>query len=53
MYSENTLRLLIFLTLIIVFRFKATYEEKLLQDRYSNYAAYKKITEMFLPKMTL
>ncbi|MEO6844479.1 MAG: isoprenylcysteine carboxylmethyltransferase family protein [Ginsengibacter sp.] len=53
MYSENTLRLLIFFTLLILFRFKVAYEEKLLQDKYSNYAAYKKTTGMFLPGLTL
>ena len=49
MYSENTLRFLIFFMLLILFRFKAVYEEKLLQDKFSNYAAYKKTTGMFLP----
>lgn len=53
MYSENTLRLLIFFALLILFRFKAAYEEKLLQDRFSNYADYKKTTGMFLPKVQL
>ncbi|HEY5370103.1 MAG TPA: isoprenylcysteine carboxylmethyltransferase family protein [Hanamia sp.] len=51
MYSENTLRLLIFFTLVILFRFKAAYEEKLLQDKYSNYGDYKKKIGMFLPRM--
>lgn len=50
-YSENTLRILIFLLLLILFRFKAAYEEKLLQDKFPNYAAYKKTSGMFLPKM--
>ncbi|HET7116384.1 MAG TPA: isoprenylcysteine carboxylmethyltransferase family protein [Hanamia sp.] len=49
MYSENTLRLLIFFTLLILFRFKAGYEEKLLQDKFPNYTTYKKATGMFLP----
>ena len=49
LYSENTLRLLIFFMLLILFRFKAAYEEKLLQNKYSNYGAYKKTTGMFLP----
>lgn len=47
MYSENTLRLLIFFMLLILFRFKAAYEEKLLQDKYSNYTDYKKRLECF------
>ncbi|MEO9021205.1 MAG: isoprenylcysteine carboxylmethyltransferase family protein [Ginsengibacter sp.] len=50
-YSENTLRLFIFFTLLILFRFKAAYEEKLLQDKFSNYTDYKKTTGMFLPGM--
>lgn len=50
-YSENTLRILIFLLLLILFRFKAAYEEKLLQDKFPNYAAYKKTSGMFLPKI--
>ena len=49
MYSGNTLRLIIFFTLLILFRFKTAYEEKLLQDKFSNYAAYKKKSGMFLP----
>ncbi|MEO7834539.1 MAG: hypothetical protein ABIR50_04405, partial [Ginsengibacter sp.] len=49
MYSENTLRLIIFLMLLVLFRFKAAYEEKLLQDKYLNYTDYKKTTGMFLP----
>ena len=48
-YSENTLRLLIFFTLLILFRFKAAYEEKLLQDKFPNYAAYKQTAGIFLP----
>jgi protein-S-isoprenylcysteine O-methyltransferase Ste14 len=52
-YSENTLRLLIFFTLLILFRFKAAYEEKLLQNKFSNYDVYKKTTGMFLPRMKL
>ncbi|MEO7835252.1 MAG: isoprenylcysteine carboxylmethyltransferase family protein [Ginsengibacter sp.] len=49
MYSENTLRLIIFLMLLILFRFKAAYEEKLLQDKFPNYNDYKKTVGMFLP----
>ena len=49
MYSENTLRLIIFFMLLVLFRFKAAYEEKLLLDKFPGYAAYKKVTGMFLP----
>ena len=48
-YSENMLRFLIFFTLLILFNFKAAYEEKLLLNKFSNYSAYKKKTGMFLP----
>jgi protein-S-isoprenylcysteine O-methyltransferase Ste14 len=53
LYSENTLRLLIFFALLILFRFKATYEEKLLQEKFSNYACFKKKAGMFFPRMKL
>lgn len=49
LYSENTLRLIISVSLLILFRFKAAYEEKLLQNKYPNYGAYKKTTGMFFP----
>ena len=51
MYSENTLRLFIFVALLILFRFKAAYEEKLLQHKYADYTTYKQTTGMFLPGM--
>ncbi|MEO8961963.1 MAG: isoprenylcysteine carboxylmethyltransferase family protein [Ginsengibacter sp.] len=51
LYSENTLRLLIFFLLLILFRFKAAYEENLLQVKFSDYSTYKKTTGMFLPAM--
>lgn len=51
LYSENTLRLCIFFALVILFIFKATYEERLLQNKYPGYIAYKKTTGMFLPRL--
>ena len=53
MYSENTLRLLVFFVLLVLFMFKAAYEEKLLQHKFSNYGDYKKTSGMFLPKIKL
>ncbi|MBL0308185.1 MAG: isoprenylcysteine carboxylmethyltransferase family protein [Bacteroidetes bacterium] len=50
LYSENTLRLIIFVLLIILFKLKATYEEHQLQIKFSDYAEYKKTSGMFLPK---
>ena len=48
LYSENTLRLVIFLLLLVLFRFKAVYEEKLLQNKFSDYEEYKNKTRMFI-----
>ena len=53
LWSENTLRLLIFFALLILFRFKAAYEEKLLEYKFQNYADYKEKTGMFLPGVKL
>lgn len=50
LYSESTLRLVVFFLLLILFSFKAAYEERLLQNKFSNYEDYKKTTGMFLPK---
>ncbi len=50
LFSESVLRLFVFISLLVLFRFKAAYEEKLLQHKYSGYTDYKKFTGMFLPK---
>ncbi|CAN5623933.1 hypothetical protein BH11BAC3_BH11BAC3_46160 [soil metagenome] len=50
LYTENTLRLLIFLLLLLLFIFKAQYEETLLVNKFPSYADYKKRAGMFLPK---
>ena len=49
-YSECTWRFIVFLSLLILFRFKAAYEEKLLTQRFSGYTEYKKTSGMFLPR---
>ena len=51
LFSENTFRLIIFVSLLILFKFKAGYEEKLLQKKYPNYKEYMKTTGMFLPRI--
>lgn len=51
LFSENTFRLIIFVSLLILFKFKAQYEETLLQKKYSNYGEYTKKTGMFLPRI--
>jgi protein-S-isoprenylcysteine O-methyltransferase Ste14 len=43
------LRLIIFVILLLLFKFKAAYEEKQLRNKYPNYGAYKKTTGMFFP----
>ncbi len=48
-YSENTLRFIVFVFLLIFFTLKAAYEEELLQQKFPNYAAYKKTTGIFFP----
>ncbi len=50
LFSANTLRLLIFLALLILFTYKARYEEQLLEKKYPEYISYKKNRGMFLPK---
>lgn len=52
-YSENSLRLGISFLLLILFWFKAIYEEKLLQEKFHNYAIYKKMAGRLLPKIKL
>ncbi|MBS1593231.1 MAG: isoprenylcysteine carboxylmethyltransferase family protein [Bacteroidetes bacterium] len=49
LYSECTLRLLVFGSLLILFYFKASYEESLLSQKFSGYAAYRRRSGMFLP----
>ena len=49
-YTECAWRFLIFVALLILFIFKATYEELLLLNKYPGYAAYKKTTGMFFPR---
>lgn len=48
-YSENTLRLLIFITLLILFIPKAAYEKAMLSKKFPEYLVYKKYTAMFFP----
>ncbi|MBS1686851.1 MAG: isoprenylcysteine carboxylmethyltransferase family protein [Bacteroidetes bacterium] len=49
LYSGCTLRLLVFGALLILFYFKARYEESLLLQKFAGYAAYQKRSGMFLP----
>ncbi|NUQ24499.1 MAG: isoprenylcysteine carboxylmethyltransferase family protein [Saprospiraceae bacterium] len=49
LYSENTFRFIVFLSLLVLFILKARYEESLLQARYPDYADYQKTSGMFLP----
>lgn len=50
MYSESVFRLIIALTLLVVFYFKSDLEEKLLMERFSYYKEYRKTTGRFCPK---
>jgi protein-S-isoprenylcysteine O-methyltransferase Ste14 len=49
LYSENTFRFIVFLSLLVLFILKARYEESLLQAKYPDYADYRKTSGMFLP----
>jgi len=48
-YSENTLRLLVTAALLILFRYKAKYEEGLLKKKFPEYGQYSSSTKMFFP----
>jgi protein-S-isoprenylcysteine O-methyltransferase Ste14 len=48
-YSENTLRLLIFIVLLLLFISKAAYEETLLLKKFPEYNCYKKQSAALLP----
>lgn len=48
-FSQHMPRPVISLLLLILFSAKSSYEEKLLQQRFRDYAAYKKVTWRFFP----
>ncbi len=48
-YSENTLRLLVFITLLILFISKAAYEETMLLKKFPQYKSYKTRTAALFP----
>jgi protein-S-isoprenylcysteine O-methyltransferase Ste14 len=50
-YRSSLFKILIALLLFILFYFKSSYEEKLLQTRYSNYSEFKKTRGRFFPKI--
>lgn len=49
LYSENSLRLIISISLLVLFYFKAQYEETRLKKIFPNYSQYQKKTWMFFP----
>ena len=51
MYSQSIWRLIISLSLLILFNFKAKYEEKKLTEKFSDYPLYCKTTGRFFPKL--
>jgi len=51
LFSENTLRFIVFILLMILFRFKAGYEESLLRKKFSGYIDYMQNSGMFLPRL--
>lgn len=49
LFSESLNRLLIAFSLLVLFYFKSTYEEKLLNQKFPNYKNYKQTTGRFFP----
>jgi protein-S-isoprenylcysteine O-methyltransferase Ste14 len=50
-YKANFIQISIATLLLLLFIYKARYEEMLLEKKFNNYSAYKKKTGMFLPLM--
>ena len=50
LYSNSSFKLIISILLLILFYFKSSYEEKMLQNKFSEYSEYKKTTGRFFPK---
>lgn len=50
-FSENSLRFIVSILLMILFRFKAGYEESLLRKKFSRYTDYMQNSGMFLPRL--
>lgn len=48
-YSQNEFRLLIAFALLVLFYFKSSYEEKMLCQKFDDYAAYRKAKGRFFP----
>jgi len=50
-YKNSVYKISITLLLYVLFYFKSSYEEKLLQNKYSNYLEFKKTRGRFFPKL--
>ncbi len=50
-YKANFFQIIIATLLLLLFIYKARYEERLLEKKFNDYSAYKKKTGMFLPLM--
>ena len=50
-YSGSLFRIIVFITLFLLFEIKSTFEEKLLIAKYPNYLNYKKTTGKYFPKI--
>jgi protein-S-isoprenylcysteine O-methyltransferase Ste14 len=50
LYSNSSFKLIISILLLILFYFKSSYEEKMLQNKFSEYSEYKKTVGRFFPK---
>lgn len=50
-YCSSLFKIVISILLLILFYFKSSYEEKLLQSKYSNYSEFKKTRGRFFPNI--
>lgn len=53
LYPSSSYRLIISLTLVVLFYFKSRYEEARLQRNFSDYKSYQKNTGRFFPKIKI
>ncbi len=50
LYLHSSSKIVVSLLLLVLFYFKSVYEEKLLEQKFSDYLAYKRKTGRFFPK---
>lgn len=51
LYTNSLSRIIIFVSLCVLFHYKSKYEEEMLLLKFPNYLNYKKLTGKFIPKI--